>query len=41
MVLQEELRQMRTALVGAEATQRLETLDIQRNACSNSSDWLT
>ncbi|EML4806245.1 lipase secretion chaperone [Acinetobacter baumannii] len=27
----EELRQMRTALVGAEATQRLETLDIQRN----------
>lgn len=28
----EELRQMRTALVGAEATQRLETLDIQRNA---------
>ena len=23
---------MRTALVGAEATQRLETLDIQRNA---------
>jgi len=28
----EELRQMRTALVGAEATQRLETLDTQRNA---------
>lgn len=28
----EELRQMRTALVGAEATQRLETLDSQRNA---------
>ncbi|MEF9958086.1 MAG: lipase secretion chaperone [Acinetobacter sp.] len=29
----EELRQMRTNLVGAEATQRLETLDVQR------SDW--
>ncbi|WP_336150356.1 lipase secretion chaperone [Acinetobacter pittii] len=28
----EELRQMRTALVGAEATQRLETLDTQRSA---------
>lgn len=28
----EELRQMRTTLVGAEATQRLETLDTQRNA---------
>ena len=28
----EELRQMRTALVGAEATQRLETLDTERNA---------
>ncbi|USP40827.1 lipase secretion chaperone [Acinetobacter sp. XS-4] len=28
----EELRQMRTALVGAEAAQRLETLDTQRNA---------
>lgn len=28
----EELQQMRTALVGAEATQRLETLDTQRNA---------
>ncbi|AQZ83300.1 lipase chaperone [Acinetobacter calcoaceticus] len=28
----EELRQMRTALVGTEATQRLETLDTQRNA---------
>ncbi|MFV5584791.1 lipase secretion chaperone [Acinetobacter oleivorans] len=28
----EELRQMRTALVGVEATQRLETLDTERNA---------
>ncbi|MEA1230628.1 lipase secretion chaperone [Acinetobacter sp. IRS14] len=28
----EELRQMRTALVGAEATQRLETLDTERNS---------
>ncbi len=31
----EELRQMRTNLVGAEATQRLESLDVQRNDWKN------